>query len=211
MNVYNFNITEIEDACIANEVEWEYDFFVRDDKGKGYCKVFHIAPLQFEIIFPIYFALDLIKFVGDETTIRVLVLSILAATQSFLMFLFWNYMLDELRQYEMDVHVHSYKYAYSWLSGSNFILFFLSLVLMVMALWKRNQDNDTPKMNSVLMKIIGSLMLISLGGSLMLMTQFRYLMGSQNLTDWMESGYLDEWRELIVPAVILVVYETQYL
>ena len=212
VNVYNFHITEIVDYCIPEEDD---DWYSNDYKGdyvaQGYCKVYHIAPVPFEIIFPIYFALDLIKFVGDEIRIRVLVLSILAATQSFLMFLVWNYVLDELLESEED-DTEEYsplpptnvitEYAFSWATGSNFILFFLSLVLMIMVIWKRNSDNDASTRNSVLMKIIGFLMLISLGGSLKLIPVFIYSWGSI---------YLDEWIELIVPAVILLVYEIQYL
>ena len=74
----------------------------------------------------------------------------------------------------------------------------------MVALWrilkKNNEENGTTVYYGAAMKIVGFIMLISLGISMMEYRPFKYY-------DNMPAG----WRQLFAPAVILLVYDIQYL
>eukprot|EP01084_Bolivina_argentea_P313155 542274_1 len=131
-----------------------------DKVAKRYCKTVNIASYLWIIVFSIYLACDtFVNSIGNKIRIRIFVKSIILFARSFLLFLVYIYSLNHIPSVAQNASKFSIK---SHISG-NFLLAFLSLIILIIVLIGYGDSNSNKKLNIWLKRIIQLLVFVSVG------------------------------------------------
>ena len=187
--MYNFTLFEFKFKGWGNNCEREY----YDEEAKGYCRVLNTAESIFVASFSLYLAVDVIKSIGDDIRIRLVIKSLLLAIRSILFFVYWNKAVNEYMDNSYNFPEDEFLYRTS--AGGNLLAAIVCcLVILIVAIRYTNSDK---KLHPFIPRLLGFLLLMAMGSSL-LMYSVAYVGSIQ------KSFYF-------VVACILIVYDLQYV
>lgn len=169
----------------------ERDFL--DEETKGYCRSLYTASSIFVASFSLYLAVDVIKSVGDDIRIRLVIKSLLLALRSFLWFVYWNKEVNDYMDSSSNYPEDEFLYRTS--AGGNLLTAIVCcFVILIVAIGYTNSDK---KLHPFIARFLGFLLLMAMGSSLL-------IYAIADVTFIQKSFYF-------VVACVLIVYDLQYL
>eukprot|EP01084_Bolivina_argentea_P076864 139344_1 len=170
----------------ANE---QFLYFFGYFSDEYWCNVMSAGNGIFLILFTFYLGIDVMRGIGDNIKVRLMVTSIIVLIRSLIMAIFWLNTVYRSNFFEQDFQY----FLCRMLAGANLTIAIICIFVIVATLLKSQANKGCPK---CIIQFLSYVLLIGTGT-----TTFMYNY----------AGFFDIPLYYYVPAAVLLVYDLQYL